>query len=147
MILYHVARAMSPIFFKKCQMHPNSQDQWQIAKFILDFKSTHSKCVNFDGVRVGSIFFVFRLIIVQCGQHRAIHFLLKKLPLKWMKSYALNRLLLSRTSKCFQLLFELLIIFVEAVLVGKAKTIPSSLLNDFSYQNQVTRLLKMLQNL
>ena len=31
-------------------------------------KYTHPKCVNFDGVRVGSIFFVFRLIIVQCGE-------------------------------------------------------------------------------
>ena len=44
-----------PNFLKKCQMQPISQDQWQIAKFILEFKSTHPKCVNFDGVRVGSI--------------------------------------------------------------------------------------------
>ena len=27
-----------PDFLKKCQMHPISQDQWQIAKFILEFK-------------------------------------------------------------------------------------------------------------
>ena len=47
-------------------MHPISQDQWQIAKFILEFKSTHPKYVNFDWVRVGSIFAAFRLIIVQC---------------------------------------------------------------------------------
>ena len=54
-ILYHMARVISPNFLKKCQMQPISQDQWQIAKFNLELKSTHSKCVNFDGVRVGSI--------------------------------------------------------------------------------------------
>ena len=64
--LYHMARAKSPNFLKKCQMQPISQDQWQIAKLILEFKSTHPKCVDFDGVRVGSIFFAYRLIIVQC---------------------------------------------------------------------------------
>ena len=61
-----MARAKSPNFLKKCQMQPISQDQWQIAKLILEFKSTHPKCVDFDGVRVGSIFFAYRLIIVQC---------------------------------------------------------------------------------
>ena len=64
--LYHIARVMSPNFLKKCQMQPISQDQWQIAKFILEFKSTHPKCVNFKRVRAGSIFFAIRLI-VQCG--------------------------------------------------------------------------------
>ena len=44
-----------PDFLKKCQMYPIFQDQWQIAKIFLEFKSAHSKCVNFDGVRVGSI--------------------------------------------------------------------------------------------
>ena len=44
-----------PNFLKKCQMQPISQDQWQIAKIFLEFKSAHSKCVNFDVVRVGSI--------------------------------------------------------------------------------------------
>ena len=54
-ILYYMARVMSPNFLKKCQMQPISQDQWQIAKFILEFKSTHPEYVNFDKVRVGSI--------------------------------------------------------------------------------------------
>ena len=47
-------------------MQPVSQDQWQNAKLSLEFKSSDLKCVNFDGVRVGSIFFAFRLITVQC---------------------------------------------------------------------------------
>ena len=67
--LRHMARVMSPNFLKKCQMQPISQDQWQIAKFILEFKSTHPKCVNFNGVRAGSIFFAIRLIVVQCALH------------------------------------------------------------------------------
>ena len=44
-----------PDFLKKCQMYPIFQDQWQIAKFFLEFKSTHPKCVNFDRIRLGSI--------------------------------------------------------------------------------------------
>ena len=45
------------IFFKKYQMQPITQDQWQIAKLILEFKSAHPKCVNFDGVRFVSTLF------------------------------------------------------------------------------------------
>ena len=55
-MLYYVARVMSPDFLKKCQMQPISQDQWQIAKFILEFKSTHPTGIIFDGFRIGWIF-------------------------------------------------------------------------------------------
>ena len=74
MILYHLVRVMSPNSLKKCQIQPISQDQWQIAKFILDFKFTHPKCVNFDWVSVGSIFFAFGLIIVQCEWGRLLQY-------------------------------------------------------------------------
>ena len=62
-MLYCVARVMSPDFLKKCQMQPISQDQWQIAKLILEFKSTLPKCFDFNRVRAGSIFFAIRLIM------------------------------------------------------------------------------------
>ena len=55
-MLYCVARIMSPDFLKKCQMQPISQDQWQIAKFVLEFKSTHPTSIIFDGIRIGWIF-------------------------------------------------------------------------------------------
>ena len=55
-ILYDAAKILSPDFFKKCQIQPISQVQWQITNFILEFKSTHPKCVNFDYFRVGSIY-------------------------------------------------------------------------------------------
>ena len=45
-----------PDFLKKCQMYPISQDQWQIAKFFLEFKSTHPMGIIFDGIIFGSIF-------------------------------------------------------------------------------------------
>ena len=35
-------------------------------KKIFEFRFTHPRCVNFDGVRVGSILIVSTLIIVQC---------------------------------------------------------------------------------
>ena len=39
-------------------------------KIILESKSTHPKCVNFDGVRVRSILFAFKSDIAQCGNAR-----------------------------------------------------------------------------
>ena len=55
-MLYCVVRFMSPDFLKKCQMQPISKDQWQIAKFILEFKSTHPTGIIFDGIKIGWIF-------------------------------------------------------------------------------------------
>ena len=51
-----MARVMSPDFLKKCQMQPIFQDQWQIAKFILEFKSTHPTGTICDGIKIGWIF-------------------------------------------------------------------------------------------
>ena len=48
------------IFFKKCQIQPISQVQWQIANFILEFKSTHLKGSIFDGTRFGQIFWLLK---------------------------------------------------------------------------------------
>ena len=45
-----------PDFLKKFQMHPISQDQWQITKSILKFKSTHPIGTIFNGIRFGWIF-------------------------------------------------------------------------------------------
>ena len=89
-ILYHVARVMSPNFLKKCQMQPISQDQWQIAKFILEFKSTLPKCVDFNRVRAGSIFFAIRLIVVQCD---LVMYKLWKNMFLYSKSQGYNQIL------------------------------------------------------
>ena len=48
-----------PNFLKKCQMQPISQDQWQISKFILYFKSTYPTDIMFDGISIGWIFSAF----------------------------------------------------------------------------------------
>ena len=55
-ILYDTARILSPDFFKKCQIQPITQVQWQIADFILEFKSTHPNGTIFDRNRFGRIF-------------------------------------------------------------------------------------------
>ena len=65
-MLYYVARIMSPDFLKKCQMHPISEDQWQIAKFILEFKPTHSTGIIFDGILVE--FFTIKRFVPQCDK-------------------------------------------------------------------------------
>ena len=41
---------------QKCQIEPNSQDQWQIANFILEFKSAHPIGTIFDRIRFGQVF-------------------------------------------------------------------------------------------
>ena len=56
MILLDTAKIFSPDFFKKCQIQPISQVQWQIANFILEFKSTHPNGTIFDRNRFGRIF-------------------------------------------------------------------------------------------
>ena len=56
MILHDTERILSPDFFKKCQIEPNSKDQWQIANFISGYKSTHSIGTIFDGIRFGPVF-------------------------------------------------------------------------------------------
>ena len=51
-----MARVISPNFLKKCQVQPISQDQWQIVKYVFEFKSTHPIGIIFDGIRFGWIF-------------------------------------------------------------------------------------------
>ena len=65
--LYYVARVMWPDFLKKCQMQPISQDQWQIAKFILKFKSTQPTGIIFDGIRIGWIFSLLKDLFHNVG--------------------------------------------------------------------------------
>ena len=60
MILFCTARILSPDFFKKCRIQPISQVQWQIANFILEFKSTHPKGTIFDGIRFGPVFWLLK---------------------------------------------------------------------------------------
>ena len=60
MILHDTERILSPDFLKKCQIEPNSQDQWQIANFILEFKSTHPIGTIFDGIRFGPVFWLLK---------------------------------------------------------------------------------------
>ena len=55
-------RIVSTNFLKNCQILPDSQDQWQITIFILEFKSTHLRCVDFDWIRVGSIYLHSKLV-------------------------------------------------------------------------------------
>ena len=55
-----------PDFLCKCQIQPNSQDQWQIAKSILKFKSTHPIGTIFNGIRFGWIFFTIKRSLAQC---------------------------------------------------------------------------------
>ena len=56
MILHDTETILSPDFLKKCQIEPNSQDQRQIADFVLEFKSTHQIGTIFDVFRFGSVF-------------------------------------------------------------------------------------------
>ena len=55
-ILHGSVRILSPDFLKKCHIEPNSQDQWQIANFILEFKCAHSIGTIFDRIRFGQVF-------------------------------------------------------------------------------------------
>ena len=50
-----------PSFVKNCQMQTIYQGQWQTANIFLEYKSAHSKCVKFNGVRVWSINLHFNL--------------------------------------------------------------------------------------
>ena len=67
-IPYYVASVMSPDFFQRCQMQPISQDQWKIAEFILEFKSTHPTGLVFDGIKIGWIFLAIKRSLTQCGK-------------------------------------------------------------------------------
>ena len=55
-ILYYVARFMSPDFFKKCQIQPISEDQWQIANITSKFISSRPIHMIFDSIRISWIF-------------------------------------------------------------------------------------------
>ena len=55
-----------PDFLCKYQIPPNFQDQRQIANLILEFKSTHSIGMVFDGIRFGPIFFTIKRSLPQC---------------------------------------------------------------------------------
>ena len=65
-IVYHMTRVISPNFLKKCQIQPISQDQWQIVKFIFEFKSTHATGIIFDGIKIGWILFTIKRFVPQC---------------------------------------------------------------------------------
>ena len=47
-------------------MHPISQDQWQIEKFILKFESTDLIGTIFNGIRFGWIFLTIKRSLPQC---------------------------------------------------------------------------------
>ena len=59
-ILYDTSRISLPDFLKKCQIEPTSQDQRQLANFILKIKSTHPKGTIFDGIRFGPVFWILK---------------------------------------------------------------------------------------
>ena len=49
-------------------MQPISQDQWQIAKFILEFKSALPTGILFDGIRFGWIFLLLKDLFHNVGE-------------------------------------------------------------------------------
>ena len=59
-MLLDTARILLPDSFKKCQIQPISQVQWQIANFILEFKSTHLIGTSFDWTRFGPVFLLLK---------------------------------------------------------------------------------------
>ena len=51
---------LSPDFLKKCQIQPNSWDQWQLTNFILESESTHQIGIVFDGIMFGWVFWLLK---------------------------------------------------------------------------------------
>ena len=66
------ARSLSPDYLKKkCQIKPYSQDQWQLANFVVGFKSIIQKVQSLMEIELDS-FLTIQKSLAQCDQNSVL---------------------------------------------------------------------------